>query len=139
MNDRQIYFLQVWLPVLLWMFFIFILSSFPGPDIPDLPVPYYHKVVHFFEYAILGALWVRAFTYGRSGVKFLKFSVLAWSLSAVFAFSDEWHQTFVFGRSGKLEDVYFDMICAAAGILLYSLIRKKIGCKNSQEIGDRCV
>jgi VanZ family protein len=119
MNDRLNGFLRTWLPVFLWMLFIFILSSFPGRNIPDLPVPFFHKTVHFVEYSVLGLLWMRGLTYGRSGVKLLKLSLLAWTLTAIFALSDEWHQTFVSGRSGRLEDVRFDMICAVIGILLH--------------------
>jgi VanZ family protein len=129
MNDRFGVFLRTWLPVFLWMLFIFILSSVPGRDIPNLPIPFFHKGVHFFEYSVLGALWMRGFTYGRSGVKLFKLSVLAWVLTGIFALSDEWHQTFIPGRSGRLEDVRFDVICAIVGILFYSIIRKELGRK----------
>jgi hypothetical protein len=118
-------FLNIWLPVFLWMLFIFILSSFSGKDIPDLPVPYFHRGVHFFEYSVLGGLWTRALLLHRPGTALLKASVLAWTLTAVFAFSDEWHQTFVSGREGKLEDVLFDVIFAVIGILLYLYGRRR--------------
>ncbi|MFH1800127.1 MAG: VanZ family protein [Candidatus Omnitrophota bacterium] len=124
-------FSQIWLPVLLWMLFIYILSSVSGKDIPDFPVPYFHKMVHFFEYSILGGLWIRAFLLRRPGAPCLKFSILAWTLTTIFAFSDEWHQTFVPGRSGKLEDVFFDMIWAVLGILLYLHGQHKPGQKHS--------
>jgi len=101
------------------MSFIFILSSFPGADIPEIPIPFYHKIVHFIEYSILAGLGARAFIFGKPGIKFLKPAVLAWILTALFALSDEWHQTFVPGRSGCLGDAYFDMISAVIGIVFY--------------------
>lgn len=113
------------------MLFIFILSSVPGPKIPDLSIPFFHKVVHFFEYAILGALWLRAFAYGRTDVRFFKLSALAWTLTAIFALSDEWHQTFVPGRSGRLEDVRFDVICAVVGIVLYPMVKNRFMAKKT--------
>ena len=114
----------MWGPVFLWMLFIAALSSVPGRNIPDLPVPFFHKVVHFFEYSVLGALWVRAFTYGRSGGNSFGLSILAWTLTAIFALSDEWYQTFVSGRSGRIEDACFDMVCAGVGIVLYVCVKK---------------
>lgn len=132
MNEPYKNFLRIWLPVLLWMLFIFILSSVPGKNIPNLPIPNFHKVVHFFEYSILGGLWVRAFFIRRSGVSCFKFSILAWVLTAVFALSDEWHQTFIPGRSGKLDDVFFDMICATCGILFYIFMQNFLKKQKSQ-------
>jgi VanZ family protein len=123
MNDPRNGFPRTWLLVLLWMVFIFILSSVPGPNIPDLPIPFFHKVVHFFEYAVLGVLWIRALTFARPGANFFKLSILAWGVTVLFALSDEWHQTFVPGRSGRLEDVLFDVICAVIGIVLYLMFR----------------
>jgi VanZ family protein len=132
-NDQRNSFSRTWLPVLLWMLFIFILSSVSGKDIPDLPVPYFHKVVHFFEYSVLGGLWIRAFLLRRSGAARFKATLLAWTLTAIFALSDEWHQTFISGRSGKLEDAFFDIICAVLGILLYIHRQNKLGQKRSQK------
>jgi VanZ family protein len=115
------------------MIFIFILSSVPGKDIPDIPVPYFHKVAHFFEYSILAGLWIRAFLLRRPGAAWLKCSILAWTLTALYAFSDEWHQGFVPGRRCKLEDALSDMIWAALGILFYLYVRHKPGhTKNSR-------
>ena len=133
MTDRINRFLRRWFSVFLWMLFIFILSSVPGRNIPALPIPFFHKVVHFFEYSVLGTLWIKALAEGRSGTKLFKLSILAWELVTIFALTDEWHQTFVPGRSGKLEDVYFDVICALVGILLCGLIRNKFELKNPRK------
>ena len=134
MNDQRNSFSRTWLPVLLWMLFIFILSSVSGKDISDLSIPEFHKGVHFFEYSVLGGLWIRAFLLRRPGAAYLKATLLAWVLTAIFALSDEWHQTFIPGRSGKLEDVLFDMICAVfLGILLYHYGQGKLAQKRSQK------
>lgn len=132
MSASQHGFSRMWLPVPVWMLVIFILSSVPGPDIPDLPIPDFHKVVHFFEYSVLGGLWVRALLLRWPGTAYLRFSILAWFLTAAFAFSDEWHQTFVSGRSGRLEDVFFDMICSVLGILFYICVQEKLKQRKSR-------
>jgi VanZ family protein len=113
------------------MLFIFILSSVPEKDIPDLSIPDFQRAVHFFEYSVLGGLWIRAFLLRRPGAARFKFSILAWALTSVFALSDEWHQTFVPGRSGEFGDLFFDMICAALGILLYFRSQSRRKQKNS--------
>jgi VanZ family protein len=133
-NDRRRFFLYAWLPVLLWMFFIFFLSSVPGQEIPDLSIPHFHRWVHFFQYSVLGWLWVRALLLRIRKMRYLKASVFAWILTASFACSDEWHQTFTPGRSGRLEDVIFDALCAVVGILLYLVARKKTSEKSSSMV-----
>lgn len=119
MNDHQNSFSRTWLPVLLWMVFIFILSSVPGKEIPDLAIPQFHRVVHFFEYSVLGGLWLRTLLLFKSNTTRFRRVLFAWVLTAVFALSDEWHQTFTLGRSGRLEDVLFDVLCAFLGIMVY--------------------
>ncbi|MFH0985160.1 MAG: VanZ family protein [Candidatus Omnitrophota bacterium] len=136
MKDQQNSFSRAWLPVLLWMIFIFILSSVPGKEIPDLSIPQFHKVVHFFEYTVLGGLWLRALLLSSSRVAGFKASILAWALTALFALSDEWHQTFVSGRSGELDDVLFDVCCAVLGILLYFSARSRLIRKTRTSVGS---
>ena len=79
------------------------------------------KTAHFTEYAVLGGLlladmrlvfcrWEAIFTF------------LAWVIGTVYAVTDEWHQTFVEGRSGKPADVLLDSMGVAFGILLVSIL-----------------
>ena len=77
-----------------------------------LPV---RKLAHFGEYALLGALLTGGFLCLRlsMGVRLL-FSLL---ICGVCACADEYHQTFVSGRSGQWGDVLIDFSGGAAGIL----------------------
>ena len=81
-------FARIWLPVLVWAAVIFAFSSIPnlatGLGGWDLVL---RKLAHAAEYAILGALLVRAT--GRSW--------LALGLGILYSASDELHQTFVPG------------------------------------------
>jgi len=102
--------LGLWLPVVAWALVIFAFSSVPhlGTDLGvwDMIL---RKFAHTFEYAVLGALLVRAL--GRPGPAFL--------LGAVYAASDEFHQTFVPGRHGSPVDVAIDAVGIAIGIVLW--------------------
>ena len=99
-----------WLLVALWAAVIFAFSSVPslGTDLGtwDLVL---RKLAHLAEYAILGVLLVRATQQPR----------LAVLLAALYAISDEVHQTFVEGRVGAPLDVAIDTVGALVGVLAW--------------------
>jgi VanZ family protein len=102
--------LEAWLPVLAWAAVIFAFSSIPslssGLGGWDLVL---RKLAHLTEYAILGALLVRA----------TRRPWVALALAALYASSDEVHQHFVEGRHGAPLDVAIDTAGALAGILAW--------------------
>lgn len=91
-----------WLPVFLWVVLIFIFSSIKQVKVSEFFIWDYvlKKVAHVAEYAILNALIFRA-----TGKKYL----LSFILTLLYAVSDEFHQTFVPGRTGKFIDLGFDL------------------------------
>ena len=105
-----------WLPVVAWAALIFALSSVPdlgtGLGGWDLVL---RKIAHAAEYALLGALLVRAT--GRAG--------LAFTLGVLYAVSDEVHQAFVPGRLGSPLDVAIDAAGVAVGIVLWQTVRAR--------------
>jgi len=109
--------ISYWLPPVIWMALIFYFSSrfrvsATGKFLFDFII---FKTLHLLEYAILYFLLFRAF-YSINNQqltinnKFL-FPVL---LSILYAVSDEFHQTLVPTREGKIRDVFIDSL----GILL---------------------
>jgi len=106
------------LPVYLWMVVIFLLSSTPQKMMPPMP---YHLdyVAHLIEYAILGALLVRALLHTRLSVSAAWCINIAFLIGAVWAMSDEFHQYFVPGRCMALGDLVIDLV----GTLTGSMIR----------------
>ena len=102
--------LRAWAPVLLWAALIFAFSSIPslgtGLGTWDLVL---RKLAHLTEYAVLGALLVRA----------LDRPAVALVLGAAYATSDEIHQHFVRGRHAAWYDVVIDTIGAAIGVLAW--------------------
>ena len=107
---------RLWLPVVAWAAVIFAFSSVPdlgtGLGGWDLVL---RKIAHAAEYAVLGALLVRAT--GRTG--------LAFALGTLYAISDEVHQTFVAGRHGSPLDVAIDAVGVAVGIAVWQSVRAR--------------
>jgi VanZ family protein len=105
---------SLWLPVVAWAALIFALSSVPhlssGLGTWDYVL---RKCAHMTEYAILGALLLRAL--GREVPAFLA--------ALAFAASDELHQHFVAGRHGSPVDVAIDAIGITFGLLAWTRVR----------------
>jgi VanZ family protein len=89
---------------------IFVLSSIPdlgtGLGGWDLVL---RKIAHAGEYAVLGALLLRA----------LGHTVPALTLGVAYAVSDEIHQSFVEGRHGAPLDVVIDALGVAVGVVAW--------------------
>jgi VanZ family protein len=73
------------------------------------------KLAHVTEYAILAGLCWRALRGGRRGWSG-NAAVGAFLISAAYAITDEWHQSFIPNRQGTLTDVLIDMV--GAGVAL---------------------
>lgn len=84
-----------------------------------------HRLAHIAEYATLGILTLRAYAHGQISVRVNRILYLAGLMFLAGAF-DEWHQSFVPGRSSELMDVVFDTICASVGMLVTNLIVRRL-------------
>jgi VanZ family protein len=102
--------LRLWAPVVVWAAVIFALSSVPdlgtGLGTWDLVL---RKIAHAVEFAVLGALLLRALGSVRGAV----------ALGVAYAASDELHQVFVPGRRGSVVDVLIDAVGVAVGVALW--------------------
>lgn len=77
------------------------------------------KSAHFIAYFLLAILLFRAMIPNRMSVSaVMRQSSSAWFICIVYAASDEFHQTFVSGRSGEFRDVMIDSFGALLGILI---------------------
>jgi len=105
---------------------IFFLSAQPTlPHHPDnLFDTILKKVGHAVEYGILTFLLWRALSQGQ-GILSRSALVTAFLVSVLYAASDEYHQTFVPGRKGKLVDVGVDTIGALVALLVLGSLGKK--------------
>jgi len=113
---------KLWFPVLIWCVVIFSFSSMRINKIKDFTWLdfIFKKTAHVVEYAVLFYLTFRAASDKgkKHTAKIIAFSII---FSLLYAFSDEWHQSFTPGREATLRDVGFDTI----GILLsYTQIKR---------------
>lgn len=99
-----------------WMLAITLASDQPKLPSPS-NIPSFDKVAHFGAYGLLATLWMRALaarlTPARAGW-------VAWAIAAAFGITDEFHQSFVPGRSIELADWLADATGAAVAVLLYA-------------------
>jgi VanZ family protein len=100
---------RLWVPVVLWAAVIFAFSSVPdlgtGLGTWDLVL---RKLAHAAEFAVLGALLLRALRDERAAV----------AAGVAYAITDEVHQHFVPGRLGSPVDVAIDAAGVAVGVIL---------------------
>jgi VanZ family protein len=96
---------------------ILIATSIPGADLPRVDVRHIDKAVHLALYGVWGLLL------GRAGAARLAGTRLAalMALVAAFAAADEWHQTFIPGRSADVRDWAADVTGGAVALLLLAL------------------
>ncbi len=107
---------RYWLPALAVMAVIFVLSSQSGlrvSDDADVDRPF-RVVGHLLAFGTLAACLLVALSWGRRPR--LRDGAIAFGLTLLFAVSDEWHQSFVPERNGRVDDVVTDGIGALLGL-----------------------
>ncbi len=116
-------FLKGWLPVFLWAGLIFYLSSVPNLESGFEADFFLRKAAHIFEYAVLVILlfnaFFRSFEKKQKQPSFKTVVFYVFLISFLYAVSDEFHQTFVFGRSGNIKDVLIDSVGIILGIIVF--------------------
>ena len=114
-----------WLPVFLYCFLIFLQSSFPASE--SIPVlPFVDKCLHFAAYALLGALVLRAVRRHFGNHQITIVMILSITLTTLYGFSDELHQSFVPSRSADAADLLADALGAVFGVFVYRYVVKRV-------------
>ncbi len=78
------------------------------------------KCAHLSEYAILALLTARAVQFGHERLKWQAVAA-GFAFSVAYACTDEWHQSFVGGRTSSIHDVFIDAFGAAFALTLMLL------------------
>lgn len=114
-------FLNRWGPPLGWAAVIFAFSSIP--TLPKAEIIWWDfvlkKTAHIIEYGIFYFLLWRAFRYEP------KRWLLVFLICILYALSDEFHQSFVPGRTSKLTDVGFDTFGMLLSYEIYQHFRPR--------------
>jgi VanZ family protein len=118
-------FLLRWGPAIMMMGLIFLFSAIPmKPQLPDSGqlklngLTLLRKSGHLLEYGLLAlGLYYGLRMRGWKAVAIILICVL------LFALSDEFHQSFVPGRSDRLLDVGIDVLGAVIGLWVGKIIR----------------
>ena len=110
---------------LLWMAYIFYLSHQPSLDIPSL-FENQDKVMHFVTYGILGAFLLGAMALRPAGYGTAQVA-LATLIASLYGISDEFHQSFVPGRTPDVVDWIADTSGALLAALLLARLSRSFG------------
>lgn len=123
-NKKDI--IKSWAAVFFWCAIIYYFSSIPSlkSDLPNQLDLIFRKIAHMAEYGILTVLLFRAY-FKSNGFTIKKSISFAIIFALTYAFTDEYHQLFVFGREGNLVDVFIDSLGVFfAAFLIYKRVKK---------------
>ena len=104
------------------MIVIFTVSSFPSTSIPNYGTYDFlvKKSSHLIGYTLLGLAYCHAVR-----VRDARRAFLVWILAVLYATSDEFHQSFVPGRTAWVVDLLIDATGAFLGVLLWRFFHRK--------------
>lgn len=109
--------LRPWIPALVYMSMIFLLSSLSleAPELRRFMLE--DKALHALEYAILGFLCARATLETWPDRPRVRVALVGALIAAAWGLGDEIHQAFVPGRTGDALDLAADSLGATVGAL----------------------
>ena len=110
--------LRYWSPLAMYMGLIYAQSSYVPPEgMPDFAP--FDKLAHVIIYAVLGALFLRAYLSLTNGGFDLRWAFISVASAIVYGLTDEWHQSMVPGRAPEMLDLVADGFGAIAGVFIY--------------------
>lgn len=162
MGDRKEVW-KAWLPSIIWMGVIAIESTawLSAANTGRFLYPIFHflfgvsrvrfavwnfyirKSGHFVGYFTMGFLLFRSwratlpqFSNKRWGLRWsFRWSWVAWLMTTFIASMDEWHQTFIPGRTGTVHDVVLDSSAAFVAQIVWFLVLRQPPRSKRSEVG----
>lgn len=141
MTPKRVVFL--WLPVVLWCLVIFTFSNKPTATVTEFYLGdfLFKKTCHVGEYAILYFLLFRALNNVRFKIEDSRLKIISiknkinWKLGLIllglYAMSDEYHQSFIPGRTARIRDVGIDLF---GGLLCIWFIKRYITGRSQKKL-----
>ena len=121
-------FIRWWGPLLAYMCLIFYFSSASRPTLLRYAPDY---AWHFAAYFGMGVLSVRAFAQGLALPASMRATLYGLAFSMAYAFSDEWHQSFVPHRTASLGDLVADFLGIMGALAVLSIYWRFVGWTDS--------
>lgn len=112
---------NLWLPAVIWASVIFTFSSFSTVKTTDFFIGDFllKKTAHIMEYGIFATLVYRALV--NSKIEKKKAMWYAVIVALLYGISDEFHQSFIYGRTATLRDVLIDT--TGAIIFIFGILK----------------
>lgn len=118
-------FLKYHFPIIAYLIIIFIFSSIPGDDLPELSFTISDKLFHGLIYFIAFYLFYFSFSNIRKDSVFYKNAILfSFAFTVIYAISDELHQSLVPNRDADIFDFLADFIGAFIGFIIMIILVK---------------
>ncbi len=93
------------------------------------------KLLHFTAYAILGALFFRAFSKQRFTNNIRLTMILSMLLSTLYGLSNELHQSYLPYRNADLMDAFADMLGSICGVYFFYYLQINYSPRNRARKG----
>jgi len=119
-------FASLWLPVVAYMAMLYWFSSWT--DVPAAPGGLSDKDLHFLLYGGLAIVSVRALARGQWRLISFFVAIGATAIASAYGVFDEFHQTWVPGRTFEIADMIVDTLgalVASAALWAWSIIRAR--------------
>ncbi len=126
-----------WLPPLAWASLIFFLSAQPDETFQKLGLTGWLLTLggHFVVYFVLMVLLVLALR-ASSNLASKQIYIIAFLLAALYGLSDEYHQSFVPGRTATIADWLIDLIGAGVAWLIMARLELRRRTKALERQGN---
>ena len=82
----------------------------------------FRKIMHFSVYLVLSILIIHTLNIYNSNIHHKYIIVII--ICFLYSLTDEFHQTFISGRSGEIMDSIIDTVGSIVGVYLYNIIKK---------------
>lgn len=113
---------KYYLPAIFWACVIFAVSHLPSYDIPSMVAAIDDVILHFLEYSVFGFLLAHAFVGPKNKLPWKRI-IIAVVAGMIYAATDEFHQSFVPGRTPEISDFLADTIGIISASILYYYVR----------------
>ncbi len=126
MSPRLSHFMRYQFPALVWAGLIFASSSIPGSKFPNFVLLHHDKLIHTGIFLVFGLLIYRALMIRSKDNSFdFQRALIVIFCVVVYGASDEFHQSFVPGRTPDVWDATADTIGGILSLIIIFIYSRK--------------